>query len=272
MIVLLNSINHEKNIYSHKLDPNILSNLELLYINRSMKPDSEYFAIFKFSDGITVHYIDETLSNILGCPQKALLKAPIENTMPKELSHPHTLAVNRDLILDKNRYVNTDSFLFDKDMQMHPMYADGVSITGLGKYFFCILRAILTDKENVFYFYLGKNFECISLSHNFNNYHISLNFLNKYNINILKLFYFKLEELEVLNNNIKRINKFKENIDTITDYFYAERLFKEKSKYSSNHQNFRLSSLMKKSYLFLSSFLTLSFQNKNKFNDISKEK
>ena len=246
MIVLLNSINHEKNIYSHKLDPNILSNLELLYINRSMKPDSEYFAIFKFSDGITVHYIDETLSNILGCPQKALLKAPIENTMPKELSHPHTLAVNRDLILDKNRYVNTDSFLFDKDMQMHPMYADGVSITGLGKYFFCILRAILTDKENVFYFYLGKNFECISLSHNFNNYHISLNFLNKYNINILELFDFKLEELEVLNNNIKRINKFKENIDTITDYFYAERLFKEKSKYSSNHQNFRLLSLMKK--------------------------
>ena len=69
-----------------------------------MKRDSEYFAIFKFSDGITVHYIDETLSNILGCPQKALLKAPIENTMPKELSNPHTLAVNRDLILDKNRY------------------------------------------------------------------------------------------------------------------------------------------------------------------------
>ena len=246
MISLLNSLNSEKNIYSRNLDSNILSTLELLYINKSMQTDSEYFAIFKFSDGITVHYIDETLSKILGCPQKALLKAPIENTMPKELSAPHTLAVNRDLILDKNRYVNTDSFLFDKDMQMYPMYADGVSITGLGKYFFCILRAILTDKENVFYFYLGKNFECISLSHNFNNYNISLNLLNKYKINILELFDFKLEELEVLNNNIMRINKFKENIDTITDYFYAERLFKEKSKYNHSHNNFRLLTLMKK--------------------------
>ena len=96
MICLLNSLNSEKKIYSQKLDHIILSTLELLYINRSMKRDSEYFAIFKFSDGITVHYIDETLSNILGCPQKALLKAPIENTMPKELSNPHTLAVNRD--------------------------------------------------------------------------------------------------------------------------------------------------------------------------------
>ena len=246
MVAFLNSLDSEHNIYSQKLDPNILYTLELLYIDKSMRADSEYFAIFKFCDGITVHYINETLSNILGCPQKALLKAPIENTLPKELSIPHTLAVNRDLILDKNRYVNTDSFLFDKDMQMYPMYADGVSITGLGKNFFCILRSILTDKENVFYFYLGKNFDCISLSHNFNNYNISLNILNKYKMNILELFDFKLEELEVLNPQVMRINKFKENTDTITDYFFAERLFKEKSKYNSNHNNFRLLTLMKK--------------------------
>ena len=62
----------------------------------------------------------------------------------------------------------------------------------------------------------------------------------------MELFDFKLEELEVLNNNIMRINKFKENIDTITDYFYAERLFKEKSKYNHSHNNFRLLTLMKK--------------------------
>ena len=246
MIFLLNSLDFEKNIYSQELDKNILSNLELLYINKSLQAESEYFSIFKFSDGITVHYIDETLSHILGFKQRDLLKAPIENIMPKELGTYHTLSVVRELIIDKNRYVNTDSFLFDKDLQMHPIYKDGVSITGLGKYFFCILRVILTYKENVFYFYLGKNFECISLSHNFNNYHISLNLLNKYKINILELFDFKLEELDALNKNINRINKFKENIDTVTDYFYAQRLFKEKSKYNSNQINFRLLKLIKK--------------------------
>ena len=176
IIYLFNSLNSQKNIYSKNLEASILSTLELLYINKSMQSDSEYYSMYKFSNGITIYYIDETLSNILGCQQKALLKASIENIMPKELSIPHTLAVKRDLIIDKNRYINSESFLFDKDMQMFSMSIDGASIIGLGKYFFCILRAIMTEKENVFYFYLDKNFECVSLSHNFNNYQISLDF------------------------------------------------------------------------------------------------
>ena len=129
---------------------------------------------------------------------------------------------------------------------MHSMSADGVSITGLGKYYFCILRAIITEKENIFYFYLGKHFECISLSRNFNNYHISLNLLNKYGINILDLFDFNLKDLEILNTKINRINKFKEDMDTITDYFHGEKLFNGKSKNNYSCNNFRLLTLMKK--------------------------
>ena len=264
MISLMNSYNTEKNIYSLKFDPNILSTLELLYINKSMKVDSEHFSIFKFGDGVTIHYIDETLSKILGFSQKTLLKLSIENAMPKELSISHTLSIYRYLILNKNRYLNTDFFLFDKDMQMHPMYGDGVSITGLGKNLFCILRVIRTYKENVYYFYLGKNFECFSLSHNFNNYNISLNLLNKYKIHILELFDFKLEELKVLNKETNRFNKYKENMDAITDYFYVERLFREKSKYNYILNKFRLLKLMKKKE-------TIYNENNTEINDVNDE-
>ena len=246
MISLLYSLNSGKNLYSLKFQSNILSSLELNYINQNLQINSNYFLIFKFTDGIKVHYFNETLSKKLGFLQKELLNSSIEKAMPKDFRNPHKSAVIKHIINDKNRTFKTDIFLFDKDMEMHPAAASGISMPGFGKYLFCIIKIVLSSKQNEYYFYLGKNLECISLSKNFNNYHISLNYLNKYKINILKLIDFKLEDLEVLKKDIIKINKYKDNLDMITDYFYTQRLFKEKSKYNSNNNNFRLLSLMKK--------------------------
>ena len=93
----------------------------------------------------------------------------------------------------------------------------------------------------LFFFYLGKNFECLSISSNFyTNYHISLNILNKYKINPLELIDFKMEKLAELNTDIIKINKYKQNLDIKTDYFYAQKLFKEKSKYHLGQNKFQL--------------------------------
>ena len=89
--------------------------------------------------------------------------------------------------------------------------------------------------------------ECISLSYNFyKNYHISLNLLNRYKISLLELIDFKFEDLEALNKDIIKINKYKKNMDLITDYFYAQKLFKEKSKDYLGQNTFHLAALMKK--------------------------
>ena len=168
--------------------------------------------------------------------------------MPKEFRIPHTSAIIRNIINEKNIYINgANIFMFDREMQMHPSVFSGNCLPGVGKYLFYIAKIFFRIEKNIYYFYLEKNLECISLSSNFyKNYHISLNLLNKYKISLLDLIDFKLEELEVLNRDIIKINKYKENIDIITDYFYAQKLFKEKPKYYSGPNNFHLASLMKK--------------------------
>ena len=139
-------------------------------------------------------------------------------------------------------------------MQMHPAFVSGICLPGIGKFLFCIMKSYFKNDKNEYYFYLGKNFECISLSYNFNlNYHISLNLLNNYKINLLDLIDIKYEDLKIFNNDIIKINKYKENLNMITDYFYAHKLFKENSKNYYGENNFHLVSLMKK--------------NENKFNE-----
>ena len=204
--------------------------------------------IFKFINGINIHYFDESLSKKLRYSQKDLLNSSIEKILPKEFRIPHTCAIIRNVINEKNKYINnSDIFVFDREMQMYPANISGICTPGLGKYLYCIIKLSFKLNKNEYYFYLGKNLECISISYNFyQNYHISLNFLNKYKISLLEFIDYKFEDLEVLNKDIIKINKYKENLNMITDYFYSQKLFKEKSKYSSGQNNFHLVTLMKK--------------------------
>ena len=146
---------------------------------------------------------------------------------------------------------------------MYPANISGICTPGLGKYLYCIIKLSFKLNKNEYYFYLGKNLECISISYNFyQNYHISLNFLNKYKISLLEFIDYKFEDLEVLNKDIIKINKYKENLNMITDYFYSQKLFKEKSKYSSGQNNFHLVTLMKKNENFNSDDI-LDLNNNN---------
>ena len=60
------------------------------------------------------------------------------------------------------------------------------------------------------------------------------------------MFNIKLEDLGELNNDILRINNYKKNLEMKTDNFYAQKLFKEKSKFHYGQNNFLLVKLMKK--------------------------
>ena len=248
IISSLFSINSEINLYSPKVQQNILLSIEELYIKRHVIQNPYYYLIFKFSNGVNIHYFDEALSKKLGFSQKELLNSSFDKIMPKELRIPHNSAMIKHLINEQNIYINNnDIFLFDREMQMYPCLLYGISMPGLGKFLYCITKIFCHNIENKYYFYLGKNLECISLSYNFyKNYHISLNLLNRYKINLLELIDFKFEDLEVLNKDITKINKYKQNLDMITDYFYAQKLFKEKSKYYSGQNSFHLVTLMKK--------------------------
>ena len=235
-------------LYFHKIEQNILLALEEIYKIKYFGQSNKYhYLIFKFSNGINIHYFDETLSNKLGYLQKDLLNSPLEKIMPKEVRIPHSCAIIRHIINDRNIYFNNNSiFFFDREMQMYPSTASGICLPGLGKYLFCIFKAGLKKEKNEYFFYLNKNFDCISLSYNFNkNYNISLNLLNKNRMNILELIDFKFEDLEELNKDIDKMNKYKKNMDILTDYFYSQKLFKGKSKYNSSQHTFNLVSHMK---------------------------
>ena len=248
ILVLMNKINPGINIYSQRIQANTLIKIEESYREKHLQDNSNYYIIFKFSSGINIHYFDESLSKKLGYSQKDLLKSPIDKIIPKEFKIPHNCCIIRFLINEQNRIINNfENFIFDSDMQMHPAILSGVCMPGLGRYLFCVVKLILKSIKNEYYFYLGKNFECLSISSNFyTNYYISLNILHKYKINPLELIDFKMEDLGELNNDILKINNYKQNLEMKTDYFYAQKLFKEKSKFHSGQNNFQLSKLMKK--------------------------
>ena len=247
-MTLLFSINSDINIYSQKVQNNILFSIEELYLKRHIIQNPNYYLIFKFSNGVNIHYFDEALSKKLGYSQKELLGSSLDKIIPKELRIPHNSAMIRYLINEQNIYINNyNIFLFDREMQMYPSLFSGLSMPGMGKFLFCISKILCNNIENRYYFYLGKNLECISLSYNFyQNYHISLNLLNRYKISLLELIDFKFEDLEALNKDIIKINKYNQNLDLVTDYFYAQKLFKEKTKYYSGQNTFHLVTLMKK--------------------------
>ena len=244
VISLMYSINSENNLYQQ----NLLLLIEEIYKKNYLKENSYYYLIFKFSNGINIHFFDEILSKKLGYFQKELSNSSIDKIFPKELRIPHNCSIIRHIMNEKNKTINNKFiFLFDREMQMYPALFFGICIPGLGKYLFCIIKLCFKNDKNEYYFYLGKNFECISLSYNFyKNYNISLNLLNKYKINLLDLFDIKFEDLSELNKDIIKINKYKENLDMVTDYFYSQKLFKEKSKNYSGENNFHLVSIMKK--------------------------
>ena len=101
IISLLYSINTEQNLYSQNFQYNILSSIEEIYIKKHLQENSNYFLIFKFNNGINIHYFDEALSRKLGYSQKDLLNFSIEKIMPKELRIPHTSAIIKNIINDK---------------------------------------------------------------------------------------------------------------------------------------------------------------------------
>ena len=264
IVTMLYSISSDKNLYCHKIKQNTLASIENIYIKKNLHENSSYYVIFKFINGINIHYFDESLSKKLRYSQKDLLNSSIEKILPKEFRIPHTCAIIRNVINEKNKYINnSDIFVFDREMQMYPANISGICTPGLGKYLYCIIKLSFKLNKNEYYFYLGKNLECISISYNFyQNYHISLNFLNKYKISLLEFIDYKFEDLEVLNKDIIKINKYKENLNMITDYFYSQKLFKEKSKYSSGQNNFHLVTLMKKNENFNSDDI-LDLNNNN---------
>ena len=248
ILALMNAINPGINKYSQRIQTNTLIKIDESYREKHLQDNSNYYIIFKFSNGINIHYFDESLSKKLGYTQKDLLNSPLDKIIPKEFKIPHNCSVISFLINEQNRIINNfKHFIFDKDMQIYPATLSGVCMPGLGKYLFCIAKIILNSVKNEYYFYLGKNFECISISSNFDtNYNISLNLLHKYKINPLELIDFKMEDLGKLNNDILKINNYKRNLEMKTDCFYAQKLFKEKSKFHSGQNNFQLVKLMKK--------------------------
>ena len=167
-MTLLFSINSDINIYSQKVQNNILFSIEELYLKRHIIQNPNYYLIFKFSNGVNIHYFDEALSKKLGYSQKELLGSSLDKIIPKELRIPHNSAMIRYLINEQNIYINNyNIFLFDREMQMYPSLFSGLSMPGMGKFLFCISKILCNNIENRYYFYLGKNLECISLSYNF---------------------------------------------------------------------------------------------------------
>ena len=243
---LMYSFSNERNLYTEKIQPGALAKIKNKYIEKHVN-GKNFYIIFKFNNGMNIHYFDEVLSKKLGFIQKDLLGFGIEKILPKDIIIPHEHAVIRYLINQKHRvFNNLCVFIFDRDMHMHYFVNTGVCMPGLGKYLFCIINCYTHDNPNIYYIFLNKHFDWISISSNFlTKKKISLHILNKLKIKAKELFNLKDADFEKFKAHIDEIDDYNNYLEIKTDLFYAQKLFKEKSKYHSRQSIFQLSKIYK---------------------------
>ena len=65
IVTMLYTISSVKNLYCQKIQQNILASIENIYIKKNLLENSSYYVIFKFINGINIHYFVGSLSKEL---------------------------------------------------------------------------------------------------------------------------------------------------------------------------------------------------------------
>ena len=250
LIPVLYSFTNDRNLYNAEVNPTVYIILRQRYLERFSRENSNHTIIFKYTKGMRITYFSDPLAGKLGYVQKELKGENIEVLLPKSIAQCHSTEMLRYLIINQNRNIEgIGNFMFDKSLHMIESYLWGICVPGIAKNLIIVINLVMKENTPFYYFLYDKNFDIIALSLNFyKNYDFSLNLINRFNINLLKIFEIPKEYLRnKFSENYEIIKEYKYRLSITADDYFTKRVFKDKNNNLDN-KKFGLLEYLNKNY------------------------
>ena len=205
LVDVLYGFSNNRNIYSYVINQNIYGLLEELYQYNYKKEYRKYYILLKYTKGIKLSYISETLIRKLNLSKEDLNNNDINSLLIKDLFIPHYYAVNQHFIINqKNVLIDKNVHIFNHKKYMINCVLNSTFQIGMNKNILIICTIQLNERNNKISFFAQKNLKIISINQNFENkFHLSLALIEELKIEIKDLF-------GIVKNNI--IKKYKKEI------------------------------------------------------------
>jgi hypothetical protein len=99
LVSIFYSFTSNSNLYSTQISPEIYQILENRYMNYFNEIQSKYFLLLKYTKGLKISFISESLTRKLNYKQKNLINNDLNSLLVKELIEPHSIAIKQYFIL-----------------------------------------------------------------------------------------------------------------------------------------------------------------------------
>ena len=224
---------NDHNLYSVNINPNIYILLRQRFIDLNKQGFSSHYCIFKYTQGMTISYFSEPLSQELGYYNEDLFDKNINILLPLDIAKPHDNMMLHYLITDQYRTFPTiNNRMFNKKGMSINSLLTGASLPGLGKYLLIITNIELIENNKDLYFYYNSNLELISISNN--NYklmNLDLNLISNFKLNLLSIYNIDENKIKERLNIFKPLlDEFKYSLDIKSEEFFTKKLFKQPNK------------------------------------------
>ena len=231
LLDILFAFTANRNLYINKVNNNIYDILEQKYNEQYINEKKNYFLLLKYTKGIKISYLSETLLRKLNLENKNLKNNDIDILLINDFIIPHSNAINQYFMIKQNLTISGKKIhLFDKKKYMIESKMDSIFQFGINKNIIinCIIN--IKEKSNKIKFLANKNFEIISITHSFENkFNLSLDLINEFKIEIKNLFDISLENIhQKYEKELKRINKIRQFLHLDPKEYLVKNIFKQK--------------------------------------------
>ena len=210
LIDILYGFTTNRNIYSNLINHEIYDLLEEMYRDNYRNENKRYFLLLKYTKGIKISFISETLTRKLNLINEDIINQDINSLLIKDLIIPHNYLINQYFIIKQNRVlIDKSMHIFNNKKYMIKNNLNSTLQIGLNKNILAICTLQLNENNNNISFIANKNLEIISINQSFENkFNLSLALIEEFKVEIKDLF-------GVVKNNINK--KYKKEIKSVKE-------------------------------------------------------
>ena len=230
LLEILYVFTSNRNLYTCKINNKIYNILEEKYNEQYINENKNYFLLLKYTKGLKISYLSESLIRKLNIEKKRIKNNDIDILLLNDLIIPHTNSINQYFMIKQNCIISKKKMhFFDNKKYMIEVKMDSTFQIGINKNIIVICIIHLNGKGNKIKFLANKNFEILSITHSFENkFNLSLGLIKELKIEIQDLFDISLNNIQnKYQNEFKKINEIRQSINIDPKEYLIKNLFKQ---------------------------------------------
>ena len=238
LINIFYAFTSNRNLYSSEINPEIYQILESRYNKSFSNGLNKFYLLFKYTIGIKISYVSESLTRKLKYNQTDLINHDIDLLLIKDLIEPHDNIIKQYFILNQN-YVSKDQFkyIFDNSGYMISAKINSTLQLGINKNILMIVTIETNQKNKEICFYSNKNLNIISINKNFqDNIFLSLPLIKEFKIELKELFGIDINDInKIYKRELKKLKNLREYKIMDTREYVLKNLFKHPNQNNYYH-------------------------------------